>query len=228
MLDQELRQDHPAQFINLKDYKNKQPISGKRLLNQEEMEQLWQHFLTKNYRYEMVKNRNICIVGLLMHQALQSGEIRRLNVEDLDLQKGEIFIHQTTKSRARTLPLERSQLLFFYDYIYKDRPLLLEENTTETEGSRKQKALFISQRGGRDKGETLHALVRPTRHFLEGRNINPNLIRMSSISNKFKQGHSLQEVQYFAGHRYPSSTERYKSSNLEALQQGILKYHPLQ
>ena len=49
-----------------------------------------------------------------------------------------------------------------------------------------------------------------------------------TILREFEFEFNLREVQYFAGHRYPSSTERYKSSNLEALQQGILKYHPLQ
>ena len=39
--------------------------------------------------------------------------------------------------------------------------------------------------------------------------------------------HSLREVQYMAGHKYVSYTERYQSNDLENLQKKLEKYHPL-
>jgi len=47
------------------------------------------------------------------------------------------------------------------------------------------------------------------------------------IANLLKQGHDLRVVQTFAGHKYPSATEKYKQDDLEALKQEVLKYHPL-
>ena len=37
----------------------------------------------------------------------------------------------------------------------------------------------------------------------------------------------VREVQYMAGHKYVSSTERYRTDNLEDLQKELEKYHPL-
>ena len=41
------------------------------------------------------------------------------------------------------------------------------------------------------------------------------------------QGYNLREVQYMAGYRFVSSTERYRMDNLEDLQKELEKYHPL-
>jgi integrase/recombinase XerD len=42
-----------------------------------------------------------------------------------------------------------------------------------------------------------------------------------------KQHNDLRIVQSFAGHKYPSTTERYKQNDIEALQQQIKKHHPI-
>jgi len=50
-------------------------------------------------------------------------------------------------------------------------------------------------------------------------------IRQSVITGWLKEK-DLRTVQYMAGHRYVSSTERYRESNLEELKEALLKYHP--
>ena len=48
------------------------------------------------------------------------------------------------------------------------------------------------------------------------------------IANLLKSGKGLRDVQYFAGHKKISSTEKYRQTGLEELKAAILKYHPLQ
>jgi integrase/recombinase XerD len=66
-----------------------------------------------------------------------------------------------------------------------------------------------------------------------GRKLNVRTIRQSVIANLLKpvsaggKGKGLREVQYFAGHRKISSTERYRQTGLEELKTAIMKYHPL-
>jgi integrase/recombinase XerD len=48
-------------------------------------------------------------------------------------------------------------------------------------------------------------------------------IRASVITN-WLQYYNLREVQYMAGHKYVSSTERYRTDNLEDLQKELEKY----
>jgi integrase/recombinase XerD len=47
------------------------------------------------------------------------------------------------------------------------------------------------------------------------------------IANLLKQGHDLSLVQNFAGHKYPSTTEKYKQSEIETLKAAVNKYHPI-
>jgi integrase/recombinase XerD len=51
-------------------------------------------------------------------------------------------------------------------------------------------------------------------------------IRASTITYWLKN-HNLRQVQYMAGHKYVSSTERYQLNNLDNLQRKLEKYHPL-
>ncbi|WP_235208378.1 integrase [Saccharicrinis fermentans] len=51
-------------------------------------------------------------------------------------------------------------------------------------------------------------------------------IRALVITN-WLQHYNLREVQYMAGHKYVSSTEKYRMDNLEDLQKELEKYHPL-
>ena len=217
----EIRQDNPAQFILLKDFKNKQVLIQQRILEPSEIQALWQYFLTKEYRYKLLKNRNLCLVGLLLFQALRVGEIMRLDIKNIDLQNSQIFIEKSHNTAARTLSLEPCQILPLYHYLYQDRAVLLKEKKDTN-------TVFISKLGAAEKGETLHYLIETARHLFEDKTLNPKTLRMSVISQQFKQGQTLQQVQYFAGHRYPSSTERYKTGDLEALQQSVLRHHPLQ
>ena len=51
-------------------------------------------------------------------------------------------------------------------------------------------------------------------------------IRASVITGWLKN-YNLREVQYFAGHRYVSSTESYLINDLEDLKEDINRYHPI-
>jgi site-specific recombinase XerD len=216
----EIREDNPAQNLQIKDYKSRLPITKNRLLNQEEILTIWEHFLTKKYRYKALKHRNICLVSLLLFQGLTAGEIKRLTIEDIDLEKTQIHVPKTKTNNSRILSLQPCQILPFYTYIFQKRNTLLKnKNPTNT--------LFISKLGKAENGENLHYLLETIRYLYPNKKINPKTVRMSIISHQFEQGKDIQEVQYFAGHRYPSSTERYKTSHLENLQQGVLKHHPL-
>ena len=55
---------------------------------------------------------------------------------------------------------------------------------------------------------------------------NAQQIRQSVITHWLKTN-NLREVQYMAGHRWVSSTERYQLNNLEGLKAQVDKYHPL-
>lgn len=101
--------------------------------------------------------------------------MKRLKIEDIDLENTQIFIRKSHNTRARTLALEPCQILPFYQYIYQDRTTLLPSLSTEN-------ALFINKLGKAEKGETLHYLLESNRHVIKGKTINPKTLRMSVLT----------------------------------------------
>jgi integrase/recombinase XerD len=63
------------------------------------------------------------------------------------------------------------------------------------------------------------------------RKINPGIINAkhirASVITKWLKVYNLREVQYLAGHRYISSTERYLENDLEGLLEEVQQYHPM-
>lgn len=56
--------------------------------------------------------------------------------------------------------------------------------------------------------------------------INAKQIRSSVITHWLGQN-NLRQVQYMAGHKYVSSTERYQVSSLDDLQNELKEHHPM-
>jgi site-specific recombinase XerD len=63
------------------------------------------------------------------------------------------------------------------------------------------------------------------------RKINPEILHpkqiRASVITYWLKNYNLRQVQYMAGHKYVSSTERYQLNNLDKLQSKLEKYHPL-
>ena len=207
------RNDNPAKSIRLRD-KQSRDIQLQDLFTAKELELL----LERTERYQILKNRNRIILSLLIYQGLTNGEITALELKDIDLQQGTIFIKPGRKTNSRTLKLNARQMYFFMHYLNEDRPKLLKESTNK---------LIVSKLGTAETGEGISYLVETSKHLFPNRNLNPKTIRQSVIANLLKQGNDLRIVQAFAGHKYPSATEKYKQTHLEELKNQVLKFHPL-
>ena len=84
------RTDHPCRYLKLKDDQYKD-IQVQDLLSPGELNLL----LQRKERYEILTIRNQVIMSLLVDQALLIKEMIHLNIEDVDLQNGQIYIHPT-------------------------------------------------------------------------------------------------------------------------------------
>lgn len=98
------------------------------------------------------------------------------------------------------------------------RPKLIKEDAN---------ILILTMRGTAERGEGIHYLTKTLRKKYPSRKLNPTTIRQSVITNLLKEGKDLRIVQVFAGHKHPSSTEKYKQTDVEELKIEVLKYHPL-
>ena len=159
-------------------------------------------------------------MSLLIYQGLLPAGLASLKTIDINLDKGTVYIKGGNKTNSRELQLKPQQIMLFYEYLQEIRPQLLKDNESDK--------LLI---GGRHNPVTAEDITKHVkRSFKErypGRKVNAMSIRQSVIANLLKSDKDLRVVQAFAGHKYPSATEQYKQTQVEALKQAVLKHHPL-
>ena len=116
----EQRADNPAAALRLQDAKRERDIQIQDLLSIKQLNQLWEFYQIKKYRYKSMKNKVLAIVSLLLFQGLTSEELCALVLENIDLQAAQIHIEATKTTNGRTLPLEAQQILILHSYIEND------------------------------------------------------------------------------------------------------------
>lgn len=209
----EIRQDHPCKYFIIKPKKKEIQIQD--LFLPSELYLLFQ----RENRYSDLELRNKVVISLLVHQALASSELVRLELKNIDLTEGTIYIKGSKKLEARTIPLMPGQILLFQDYIKGPRAKLV---------STLQKKLLVTIRGVEETVDGINSMIHPLKGLFPGRNLNPSTIRQSVIANKLNiEQVPLAQVQLFAGHKWPSSTEKYRQGDIEGQIKKINLWHPL-
>ena len=210
-----VRKDNPAANLFLRGVNRRIPHD---LLSRPTLDTLYEQYSVSTPR----QAHQQAILGLLVFQALTTDELEKLQVGDIDLSKGQVSVSGSRRSNGRTLKLEVRQMLPLQEYLNNARPELLKANHLPIG---KTKAVFFSPTGGTKLQNTLLSLMEDLRLIYPGV-INASQLRMSVITEWLKT-HNLRKVQHIAGHKYVSSTERYQTNDLEALQADLTKFHPL-
>ena len=212
------RNDHPCQDLYLQDQINRS-IDVENLYTKKQLEEFLETVKTKKQHLFL---RDKTMVSLLVYQALTVLEISQLNIDDVNLDEGTVFIKGNIKNKSRTLNLQSSQIMLLHKYLQEGRINLLERKNK----SLKEEALVLSENGTRVKQHSISRQINYHRETHE--KMTPMKIRQSVIAHLLKSGNDLRVVQVFAGHRRAASTEEYKQTGLEELKASIQRYHPLQ
>jgi site-specific recombinase XerD len=237
LVEENYRTENVIQNINIKGVK-KEVIHH--FLSQDELEDLYQSYnvekgisLGGNVRRTkgrgLARKRNKIMLGLLIYQGVTTQNLQQLQVEEIQLYKGKIDVLGTKKSNGRILELKPWQLMELMEYIKEIRPQILEyrfKNSSlgEDAEGRWDKQLFLPLGSSLKLQNSLSKIVKELKK-INHKFIDIKQIRTSVIVNWLKQ-HNLRKVQYFAGHRYISSTERYQQDDLESLHKTINTFHP--
>jgi len=209
------RKDNPCKAIRLRDKQNRD-IQLQDLFTVQELESL----LERKERFNLLVNRNKVLTGLLIYQGLLPAELEHLSVSDINLTAGTVYIKATANTNRRTLQLKPTQIMVLHEYMEQTRKELVKQQAEES--------LLIGSRGEPMKGEDITKHIkRSFKGRFKGRTVNCQTIRQSVITNLLKAGNDLRIVQVFAGHKYPSTTEKYKQTSVEALKTAIQNYHPM-
>jgi len=219
---------NPASGLYLKSKRRGIP---KDLLEIEELKKLYESY----HVYDLRTARNKVILSLLINQALTTDEFRRLEPAHIKLKAGKIEIPGSKHTNGRILKLEPHQIIELHEYLTGTRPAILKaisetmnwpgRKAVKLDMKKLESQFFVSMNGGINLKNSLHHLCNSLKL------INPQVkdlkqIRQSVITFWLKN-EDVRAVQYKAGHRYVSTTERYQATNLEDLQEALNEHHPL-
>jgi len=204
---------NPAQGLRVRGTRKK---ALPEILTPEQLEQVYHIYIKKpsvkfkGNRSRITHSRNIVILSLMIYQGLHAGEIGKLEVNHIDLEKGTIYIPSGGRHNSRIIKLQAMQQIIIQNYI---------DNTRDQNRGK----LF-------DFKGSAHAvvrwLIRDLKMLTKGKIKNAAQIRASVIMNWLKQ-YNIRQVQYMIGHNNISSTEQYKIKSIDSLQEQLKKYHPL-
>ena len=172
---------------------------------------VWNHG-TKTAK--LLHQRNTVILGLMIYQGLDSGEIARLETCHVNLNEGKLYVPSSRRSSSRTLKLQASQILPLRTYLDESRPALLEKRALQSP------YLFPARKSSVLICKIVEAVKRIHPEIKDSRQI-----RASVIMNWLKTN-NIRQVQYMAGHKSIRSTESYRGQDLTDLTKQLELFHP--
>lgn len=227
LTEDKVREDNPVKNIKI------QGVQRQRLYHiipMPELEALYEQiqgneaYLSGNYQLWEEQSHHSqqmhrVMFGLVIWQGFGSGELANLKVKDLQLREGKVHIEGDRRSNARTLKLESVQVLDLMEYLNTTREYYRKVSRNQSD------RVFINRQSGNRIESRITALMKLLH------NLNPVVTQMqqlrTSVITHWLKNHNLRQVQYMAGHRYVSSTEKYLVNDLDDLQEDINRFHPL-
>ena len=152
----------------------------------------------------------IARLSLLYGCGLRSGEAQRLNIRDIDLRAGLLYVRRGKGRKRRAVPMAPKVIQDLKAYLYTLRPQQVSRHTTGDHA----KAFMLNQRGRRMmKGcywsDLRRMLRRSGEQELLDRGVCPHVLRHSIATHLLADGMRLERVRDFLGHDHLETTQIY-------------------
>jgi integrase/recombinase XerD len=207
LITEKKREDNPAAGVFIKGLIRKLPAH---LLSIEELEELYRQY---SIQLNVDASKKI-MLGLMIYQGLTVGELMKLQSHHIKIKDGKIFIKGTKRTNERLLELKAVQITALQNYLHANK---FKESALFIEVIKKE----VSERNINNRIQYM---------FNQLKQLNPKVISAkqirSSVITEWLRKNNLRQVQYMAGHKYVSSTERYQCNNLDDLQNELQQHHP--
>ncbi len=159
------------------------------------------------------------LLGLTIYQALDTKAVFNIGIEDINLEKGTIFIPSSGRHRQeRVLKLESHQILPFNFYINNVR--LKYNNKLFTRSCEYEETLKTH----------LYELLKKVK--AQSSDIKLDVVSLTQLRQSryaiWLKLHGIRLAQYMGGFKNPKSLLRYQEQDVDDLKYDIEKYHPLQ
>ena len=168
------------------------------VLSKEEIEKLF-----KACDESLLGKRNKAVIAIYYGCGLRRQEGTNLNVEDLDINKGLVFISKSKTRQQRYVPISSKMLVIVEDYLFNAREKLIDKSKAEN-------ALIVTDRGNRLGTESvvyiLQMLLKEAKVTTKA---SPHTLRHSIATHLLESGMKLESIRLFLGHRSLDSTQIY-------------------
>lgn len=202
--------ENPFKYIHFK----RRPINTKNnFLDKEELHHIYESFPEET----LTDIRDKVLLGLYIFQGVKSGELKHIRINDIDLRNYKIRIEGDGRTNSRSLPLHIKQIVLMSQYVLTKREELNESPNTEM--------LIITSKQSNCTIAIIENLGRKVRRRIRYFE-NFHQIRNSVIAIWVREK-NLRIAQYLSGHRYISSTEKYKVKDLEGLKKEVEEFFPI-
>lgn len=169
--------------------------------------------------------RDRAILSLLYSTGLRRAEVSALDINDVDLTDGTVFVRRGKGGKPRLVPLGQTAADDVLSYLTKGRPELAQGRTP---------ALFIGadDRALRNLGKRLqpegisHLVSRNSKRAGLPRLIRTHALRHAFATHLLRAGADVRHVQRLLGHSAVSTTEIYMHVALKDLSEVHARAHP--
>ena len=163
--------------------------------------------------------RDRAVLETFYATAIRRSELVRLDVGDVDRERGLLTVNQGKGGKDRMLPLGERALSWIYRYLEETRPLL------ETPAS--GRALFISGYGERFSaqymGNWVHRVIEAAGI---GRSGSCHVLRHSCATHMLENGADIRFIQQLLGHARLDTTQIYTDVSIVQLREVHDHTHP--
>lgn len=163
--------------------------------------------------------RDLAVLETLYGSGLRLRETTMLDVADLDLREGTLFVRGGKGRKDRLVPLTRRAIVALDLYLRDARPAL-------QRNPREALALFLSQEARRLSPITLGQRLRRYGRMTLGRAVSPHDLRHACATHLLQGGADIRHVQAILGHESIETTAIYTKVDASELRRVIERSHP--
>lgn len=150
--------------------------------------------------------RDKAMLALYYGCGLRRSEGLRLNVDDVLLTKGLVFIRQSKNGNQRYVPISSQSMQHIRRYIEEGRPHFVRQHTDD--------ALLINERGKRCEGQSINLRLKHLQRksdipSLKTKQIGLHSLRHSIATHLMANGMPFDRISQFLGHTSMESTQVY-------------------
>ena len=168
---------------------------------------------------DFLSYRDGAVLELIYSTGLRLSEVVHLNLSDLDLVGGYVWVRGGKGGKDRVVPLGEMAMKAMQIYLDAVRPDLLKG---EEDG-----ALFLNRYGKRLSGHAIYDLIKKAvaKAKLSSK-ISTHSLRHAAATHMLQNGAPIRHLQEFLGHASVETTQVYTRVTITDLKATHAKYHP--